>query len=144
MLFSGIASFTTVSGGGTQNVSGGGLVVSTTLSGGFQILSGGTAIDTTVDSGGIEFMTFYATAVSTTVNNGGSQVVSGGSFYFSSINNFEDLDGGTTSFTTVNSGGVEDVDDLSTAISTTVNNGGVEFLNAEDVGGAEAQPVSPP
>jgi autotransporter passenger strand-loop-strand repeat protein len=125
---SGTASFTTVSGGGIQYVDPGALAVSTTVTGGFELLSAATTSDATVDSG-TEYMVRGATAVSTTVNDGGFQIVSGGYIYFSALSGFYPVAGGTTSDTVVNSGGTEEVDDLSTAMSTTIDNGGSETID---------------
>ena len=73
-VFSGFASGTIVSLGGTETVRHAGMATSTTVSnGGFEVLSlGGVANFTTVDSGGTEVVSGGGSPISTTVSGGGS------------------------------------------------------------------------
>ena len=103
---------------GTQIVSSGAAVTSTTVSGGSQVIVG-TATDTTILSGGTQNVSDGGTATGTTILSGGTQNVGSG---------------GTVSATTIGSGGTQNVSSGGTVSATTINDGGT--LNMED--GAKA------
>ena len=90
----GVASDTTVSSGGTENVSAGGIANYTTVQGdAFQyVSSGGTAIGTVIDSGGQAYVQFSATMTGAVANFSGQLHIT---------------DSGAASGTTVNSGGYD-------------------------------------
>ena len=110
---SGLASGVTLNSSGYMHVSWGGVANSTTVKGGGLYLNGGSASTTVVSSGGI-----------LSVENGGtanSNTIFYGSVFVSS--------GGTANFTTVSSGGKQNVLENGSAFRTTVYGEGIQYIS---------------
>ncbi len=151
----GVASFTTVSLGGTETVSSGGAAVSTTISsGGFEFVSqGGNGSFTTVSAGGTEYVFDGGSATSDTISAlGNVRVIAGGTEIDATAKGglaqiTITLDG-IASGTTVSAGAFEVVSSGGSAVATTVSaNGNVivdggTIISTTDIGGLAQDTVS--
>ena len=108
----GVTSGLSIYGGGDENISGGGSDAGTTVNdGGMQmVLSGGSASGTLVTDPGLQVVAPGGSVTSVTLSGGEQDVY------------------GTTTATTIDSGGVEDVESAGVASGTTIDSGGVELI----------------
>ena len=98
------------------------------------IASGGTDIDTTVNDGGTQQVLPGGVASGTLVNDPGLQIVAaGGAATSVTLSGGEEDLYGTTTATTIDSGGVLAIEKGGVATGTAVNGGGVELIGFDGV-----------
>ncbi|WP_179194059.1 Hint domain-containing protein [Acetobacter indonesiensis] len=124
----GIASNTTVSGGGVVQIGSGGTAITNSISGGkVYVDSAGVLNTTTISSGGTVTVSNGGIASGTVISAFGAEVVSAGGYVSGTVvasNGGLGL-AGSASNTTVSAGGVVDVSSGGTATTTTVQGGSV-------------------
>ncbi len=153
VLNSGMTTSQSINSGGSQSVYSGGIVENTTINDdGIQdIYEGGIAESTTVNSGGMQEVNIRGSAHNTDINsggiqtvsydgfvqyidiNGGMQIITGGEAYNTQL--FDDSlqvieDFGIAGYTTVNSGGMQEVNIGGSAHNTDINSGGRQVVSS--------------
>lgn len=127
-LFSATASFTQVSGYGSEEVENGGTASFTTVSAGYQFISsGGVASGTTLLSAGYQDVLSGGNAVSAVVS--GEQAVEGTASFATLIDGRQTvLSGGVATGTVLSSGSYEVVSVGGSAAGTTIGSGGLAYV----------------